>query len=294
MYSPLLWVGWAVQAVRRLVSDECGDMVMNLHDAAENGDVAEVRRLVAAGAEVEALGEHGARPLHVAAGYGHVEVMRVLVELGADKDAKAAHGMTPLHLTTCHGQVEAIKALVELGADKDAKTVNGRTPLHSAAHFGHVEAMRVLEELGANKDAKDVNGQTPMHLAEAGGHYGAAELSDVNAPSVLADMYPLMGPVDEILVKFWWLLLLFALYKYVCKRLAVSKPLAASARRELKTPHARAQQAAARERAHQAVRQDIAQKREAADRVAAELLEEEERKQAAQTKVWLAPPLASH
>jgi hypothetical protein len=43
-------------------------------------------------------------------------------------------------------------------------------------------------------------------------------------------------------------------------------------------------------RAQQAARQDITEKREAADRVAAEIMEEEEREQAAQTKVRLAPP----
>ena len=49
-----LWVGGgAVQAVRRLVSDGCGDMAMNLHDAVESGNVAEARRMVAAGADVE-------------------------------------------------------------------------------------------------------------------------------------------------------------------------------------------------------------------------------------------------
>ena len=47
-----LWVGGgAVQAVRRLVSDECGEMAMNLHQAVESNDVAKVRRLVAAGAD---------------------------------------------------------------------------------------------------------------------------------------------------------------------------------------------------------------------------------------------------
>jgi hypothetical protein len=59
--------------------------------------------------------------------------------------------------------------------------------------------------------------------------------------------------------------------------------------RELEST-ARAQQAAASERAQQAALQDIAEKREAADRVAAEIMEEEEREQAAQTKVRLAPP----
>jgi hypothetical protein len=39
--------------VGRLVSDECGDMAVDLYDAAKSGDVVEVRRLVAAGADVE-------------------------------------------------------------------------------------------------------------------------------------------------------------------------------------------------------------------------------------------------
>ena len=73
------------------MSDGCGDMETNLHEAAINDDVAEVRRLVAAGADVdEQRGEFGMRPLHWAAEVGQVEVMGVLVELGADKDARTA------------------------------------------------------------------------------------------------------------------------------------------------------------------------------------------------------------
>jgi hypothetical protein len=65
---------------------------------------------------------------------------------------------------------------------------------------------------------------------------------------------------------------------------------AAQVLRELEST-ARAQQAAARELAQQAARQDIAEKREAADRVAAEIVEEEEREEAAaQLKVRVTPP----
>jgi hypothetical protein len=46
-------VGLHRRPVSRLVSDVCGDMVLNLYKAVESGDVAEVRRLVAAGADVE-------------------------------------------------------------------------------------------------------------------------------------------------------------------------------------------------------------------------------------------------
>jgi ankyrin repeat protein len=78
-----------LQAVRRLVSDGCGDMAMNLHDAAANGDVTKARRLVAAGADVEEQrGEARSMPLHWAAEKGAVETVKVLVDLGADKEAK--------------------------------------------------------------------------------------------------------------------------------------------------------------------------------------------------------------
>jgi hypothetical protein len=46
----------------------CGDMVLNLHAAAASGDVAAVRRLVTAGADVEEYGEGGERPVHARGG----------------------------------------------------------------------------------------------------------------------------------------------------------------------------------------------------------------------------------
>jgi hypothetical protein len=230
------FLGGAAQAVSRLVSDGRGDMVMNLHEAAESGDVVEVRRLVAAGADVEEeRGELEWRALHVAAGHGQVEVIKVLVELGADKDAKNAAGMTPLHEAAFNGHVEAMTALVQMGVDKDAKSVGGATPLHVAALNGHVEAVTVLAQLGADIAARTDGGDTPLQGSVRLGHHQVAQVL-----------------------------------------------------REFEST-ARAQQAAASERAQQAA-QDIGEKREAADRVAAEILAEEEREEAAQTKVHLAPP----
>ena len=112
------------------MSGGCGDMAMNLHEAAGDGDVAEVRQLMAAGAEVDEKGEHGMTPLHWAATEGHVETVRVLVEeMGADKDAKAVNGATALHFAADNGQVEVMRVLVEeLGADKDAKAATRPVP----------------------------------------------------------------------------------------------------------------------------------------------------------------------
>ena len=67
---------------------------MTLHQAATSGDVAEMRRLVANGRNVNERDANGDTAMHLAADYGHAEVLRVLVELGADKEAKNAAGLT--------------------------------------------------------------------------------------------------------------------------------------------------------------------------------------------------------
>ena len=52
---------------------QCREAVMELLLAAHDGNVSEVRRLVAEGADVNMTGEEGWRPLHLAAHEGRVE-----------------------------------------------------------------------------------------------------------------------------------------------------------------------------------------------------------------------------
>jgi ankyrin repeat protein len=139
---------------------------MALHQAAWIGDVADLRRQVAKGKNVNERDALGYTALHSAAGSGHVEVLRVLVmELGADKEAKGPDGLRPIHGAALEGKVEAIKALVQMGVNKDAKDADGRTALHRAAANGHVEAITALVLLGADKEAKSDAGLTPLQHA---------------------------------------------------------------------------------------------------------------------------------
>ena len=55
-----------------------------LHIAASNGDVDEVKCLLAAGADVNGLNDFDHSALHFAAEHGYVEVVRLLVDHGAD------------------------------------------------------------------------------------------------------------------------------------------------------------------------------------------------------------------
>jgi ankyrin repeat protein len=75
-----------------------------MHMAAAVGDVVNIRRMVAEGADVNVQGgPQGARPLHMAAANGHVDAVRVLKEVGADVEASDADGSRPLHAAAKRG-----------------------------------------------------------------------------------------------------------------------------------------------------------------------------------------------
>ncbi|KAG2484919.1 hypothetical protein HYH03_016305 [Edaphochlamys debaryana] len=142
-----------------------------LHAAAARGDVAELRRLLAAGADVDARDQAGATPLYSAAAHGHTLALRTLLAAGAKKDAAdALTGATPIHAAAKGGHTEAIQALLAAGVNKEAATDTGATPLHAAAQGGHTEAIRVLLKAGASKEAATATGATPLYEAAARGH----------------------------------------------------------------------------------------------------------------------------
>jgi hypothetical protein len=152
--------------------------------------------------------------------------------------------------------------------DKD-----GWRPLHHAAVEGHEEVTKVLVELGAHKNAMAALGVTPLHVAAGKGH--------VDTVKLLAQLGAELG----------------------VRTAGGETPLQMSVRlghhqmaqvlRELERTAARAQKAAATSaRTRQPARQDTPETREAAERMAAELIEEEERVEAAAAlaKVRVAPP----
>ena len=137
--------------------------------AALNSDkkvnIAEVKRLIDEGADVNTKGKQGAMALHAAAGWGQTEFALALVKAGADIDAKENNGGTPLHFATIHGQTETAFALVKAGANIGEKDNEGLTPLHFAAEDGQVEIALNLIKAGADINAKSSRDNTPLHIA---------------------------------------------------------------------------------------------------------------------------------
>ena len=142
--------------------------------AAGDGDAAEVKRLLAAGADVMERSKVGETPLHVAAIKGDPETIRALLEAGADPDAVTAGGqylkMTPLHWLTYGKHHEGMRLLLQHGANPNPQNTKGETPWDIAAAMGGeanqlgsgmrgIPALKILAEHGG-KSAK-ATGEAP-------------------------------------------------------------------------------------------------------------------------------------
>ncbi|CAE7762266.1 ANKRD44 [Symbiodinium sp. CCMP2592] len=136
-----------------------------LLEAARKGDLDELKRLLACGADKDAKGSSGGTPVHRAAGRGRLTCLQELLARGSDKDAKDEDGETPLHWAARHRHLDCLKELLAWGSDKDAADAMGYTPLHLVARNGHVEGIRELLAAGCDKEARGNDGSTPLHLA---------------------------------------------------------------------------------------------------------------------------------
>jgi uncharacterized protein len=103
--------------------------------AAQSGDLALLKLLVARGADPKINTRLGVTPLAVAAGIGWVE------------------GVTREHSTM--ETVEVVRYLLSLGIDPDFQADTGRVALHGAAHKGATDVVRVLVSAGARMDVRD-------------------------------------------------------------------------------------------------------------------------------------------
>jgi ankyrin repeat protein len=152
-----------------------------LFDAAGDGDVAAVHRLLDAGADVDEPGHNRETPLTAAALAGETEIVALLISRGADVMARNRGGLTPLHAAAYSGSVEAAKLLLDHGAVlEDRKNFSGTTPLIVAAEENRAGVVKLLIERGADVDALDRDGFTALTNAWAKGSVEAVRVLKAN------------------------------------------------------------------------------------------------------------------
>lgn len=123
--------------------------------AAFQGDVAEAKRLIKAGADVHATNAYGVNAMQLAADSANTELIALLLKAGADPQSPNADGETALHLVARAGNVEAAKLLLKGGAKVDpVESFGGQTPLMWAAARRHPEMVEFLASKGANVNAR--------------------------------------------------------------------------------------------------------------------------------------------
>jgi tetratricopeptide (TPR) repeat protein len=169
-------------------------------NAVVNGQTDEVRSLLAAWQDPNAVSDKGYNLLTIAGIKGNSAIIEALLDYGADVDLPSVSGPALLY-TAAQVQPAALAALVFGGADlsatsslkntalhyavekdvplsiqtlllsaapRDALYAKGQTPLMLSTVQGMTECVKALIDGGANPDVKDPQGKTALDLARAG------------------------------------------------------------------------------------------------------------------------------
>ena len=139
----------------------------DLHDAARNGWIEKVRRLLRSGADVNWATDRGYTPITSASYMGHVEVVKLLLETpGVEMNNAGKEGFTALHSAAKRGNVEVVRALLEVdGIDVNTVNMFGFTPLNSAAREGNTEIVKLMLETPGVDVNQATSGRTALSLA---------------------------------------------------------------------------------------------------------------------------------
>ena len=124
-----------------------------LDRAIQADDLAEVRRLVEAGASLEAMGDYDGTPLANAAALGRKEIVEYLLSAGADPSLGGCR--TVLHNACGRGHYDVCQILLEGGADPNERDEEGGTCLGMAVFKARLDILKLLIRHGADPEPID-------------------------------------------------------------------------------------------------------------------------------------------
>ncbi|XP_074551439.1 ankyrin repeat and SOCS box protein 9-like [Halichoeres trimaculatus] len=163
--------GAAVFFSNPLMGDSESDWSL-IHDAAFNGRLLALQRLIAQGSCVNLSTLDQVTPLHGACMRGNAACAQLLVENGANVNISTLDGQTPLSEACAGGHVTCVSLLLKHGADPVGNSQTS-SPLHRAAAKGHSECIESLVQHGADVDHHANQSGSSLHVACSNQQLGA-------------------------------------------------------------------------------------------------------------------------
>jgi len=148
----------------------------DMRQAALDGDKEQVKKLVDAGAKINALDQEGHTALMFAAFNGHTDIVLLLLDEGAVVDRRDLVGRTALLYASTGPFPETVKLLLEKGAEPNIVDSDEHfSPLMHAAAEGNLDVVKILLENGADLSLTDVDNDDAESFARQAGHLQVAD-----------------------------------------------------------------------------------------------------------------------
>ncbi|XP_062862045.1 ankyrin repeat and SOCS box protein 11 [Trichomycterus rosablanca] len=135
-----------------------------LHDAALEGRLLPLKRLLLQGLHVDVATLDGITPLHEACLGGHFACAKLLLEHGANANAVALYGATPLYNACCSGNPALLQLLLKYSSVHHPAHLHN-SPIHEAAKKGYTACVELLISHDADANMETVKSGTPLYCA---------------------------------------------------------------------------------------------------------------------------------
>ncbi|BBN01136.1 uncharacterized protein MPTK1_2g04950 [Marchantia polymorpha subsp. ruderalis] len=188
-------VGQLAAEITFLVAKQQAELALMVNNAAFQGDIAQLKQLVKAGAVTARADYDGRTPLHLAASKGYDAVVHFLIREGVDLNAIDKFGCTPLLEAVKGGHDRTIAILLDHGAELHLK--ESGSFLCQTVMTGNNELLRRLIEAGVSISATDYDKRTALHLAAAEGAFQVAKMLIDSEADVFAQDRWGRTPLDE-------------------------------------------------------------------------------------------------
>ena len=152
---------------------------LSFHEAVKNNDVDTARRMIAAGADVNApYDEYENRALLDACYRGNLDLVKMLVDAGANVNLPDSCGTVPLTraIVSIHETHDVVKYLIKCGANVNACEGESWTPLETAVHENAADIVKILLEAGANPQICSEKSESSLIMAADWGYVDIIEM----------------------------------------------------------------------------------------------------------------------